>query len=265
MGTLLSNKNAVIYGAGGAIGGAVARAFAREGATVFLTGRGLKEVESVADEIRAAGGKAEAAQVDALDEAAIDKHLSDMVAKAGRVDISFNAVSIPDAKILGVPLVKLDVEQFSLPITAYTTSYFLTARLAARHMIPNKSGVIMTVTALHSRTGLPLVGGYGPAQAAKEALTRDLSAELAPQGIRVVGLRPQAMPEASTIKEAFEPRAKASGMTWEQWQELLASRTHTRRLMTLEEMANMAVFMASDKASGMTGTTINLTMGSLDD
>jgi NAD(P)-dependent dehydrogenase (short-subunit alcohol dehydrogenase family) len=125
--------------------------------------------------------------------------------------------------------------------------------------------VIMRVTALHSRTGIPLVGGYGPAMAAMEALTRDLSAELAPQGIRVVGLRPQAMPETETIKEAFEPRAKASGMTWEQWQKLLASRTHTQRLMTLAEMANVAVFMASDHASGMTGTTVNLTMGSLDD
>ena len=123
----------------------------------------------------------------------------------------------------------------------------------------------MTVTALLSRTGVPLVGGYGPAQAAKEALTRDLSAELAPHGIRVVGLRPQAMPESSTIREAFEPRAQASGMTWEQWQQLLASRTHPRRLMTLEEMANVAVFVASDKASGMTGTIVNLTMGSLDD
>ena len=71
--------------------------------------------------------------------------------------------------------------------------------------------------------------------------------------------------KTGTIKEAFEPRAKASGMTWEQWQELLASRTHARRLMTLEEMANVAVFMASDKASGMTGTTVNLIMGSLDD
>ena len=262
MGALLSNKNAVIYGAGGAIGGAVARAFAREGATVFLTGRGLKEVESVADEIRAAGGKAEAAQVDALDEAAIEKHLSDMEASAGSVDISFNAISIPDAKILGVPLVKLDVEQFSLPITAYTTSYFLTARLAARHMIPNKSGVIMTVTALPSRMGSRLNGGYGPAQAAKEAHTRDLSAELAPQGIRVVGLRPHGMPETSTMKEAFDAKA---GMTWEQFQGYLASTTHPRRVMTLEEVANMAVFMASDKASGMTGTTVNLTMGSLDD
>jgi NAD(P)-dependent dehydrogenase (short-subunit alcohol dehydrogenase family) len=78
-------------------------------------------------------------------------------------------------------------------------------------------------------------------------------------------LRPQAMPETPTIRDAFAPRAKASGMTWEQWQEMLANRTHPRRLMTVEEVANMAVFLASDKASGMTGTTVNLTMGSLDD
>jgi NAD(P)-dependent dehydrogenase (short-subunit alcohol dehydrogenase family) len=262
---ILRDKVAVIYGAGGAIGSAVARAFASEGATLFLTGRYLAPVEGVAKEVVSGGGSADAAEVDALDEKAVDEHLQSVIDKAGRVDISFNAVGVPNTKILGVPLIELDVEQFSLPITTYTTSYFLTARIAARRMVANKSGVIMTVTALHSRTGIPLVGGYGPAMAAKEALTRDLSAELAPQGIRVVGLRPQAMPETRTIKEAFEPRAKASGMTWHQWQEFLASRTHARRLMTLEEMASMAVFMASDKASGMTGTTVNLTMGSLDD
>jgi len=262
---MLKNKVAVIYGAGGGIGGAVARAFGREGAKLFLTGRQRAPVEAVAKDIVAAGGSAEAAEVDALDERAVDRHLQSVIDKAGRVDISFNAVGIPDAKILGVPLVELEVEQFSLPITSYTTSYFLTARLAARRMIANKSGVIMTVSSLLSRTGVPLVGGYGPAQAAKEALTRDLSAELAPHGIRVVGLRPQAMLETRTIRNAFEPRAKATGMTWEQWQQMLASRTHGRRLMTLEEMANVAVFMASDKASGMTGTTVNLTMGSLDD
>ena len=258
---MLKDKVAVIYGAGGAIGGAVARAFAAEGAEVFLTGRHLASVEVVANDV----GSAEAAQVDALDERAVDMHLQSVIKKAGRVDISLNTVGIPNATILGVPLVELDAEQFTAPIAAYTTSYFLTARLAARHMVPNQAGVIMTVTALHSRTGIPLVGGYGPAMAAKEALTRNLSAELAPHGIRVVGLRPQAMPETPTIKDAFEPRAKASGMTWEQWQEFLASRTHGRRLMTLEEMANVAVFMASEKASGMTGTTVNLTMGSLDD
>ena len=262
---LLTDKVAVLYGAGGAIGAAVARAFAREGATLFVTGRHRAPVEAVAKEIVAAGGAAEAAAVDALDEQAVDQHLQSVTDMAGHLDISFNAVGIPDTKIVGVPLVELDVERFSLPITAYTRSYFVTARLAARRMVTKKSGVIMTVTAVPSRTGTPLNGGYGPAQAAKEALTRELSAELAPHGIRVVGLRPNGIPEAGSLKEVFDIKAKGSGVTWEQWQESLAGRTHTRRLSTLEELAEVAAFVASDQASGMTGTTVNLTMGSLDD
>ena len=236
---MLKDKVAVVYGAGGGIGGAVARAFSSEGAQVFLTGRNLAPVEVVAKDIAAAGGSAEAAEVDALDEQAVDEHLQSVVDTAGRIDISFHAVGIPNAGIVGVPLVELDVEQFALPITTQARSYFLTARLAARRMVANKSGVIMTATSVHSRTGIPLAGGRGPAQAA--------------------------MPETRTIKDAFEPRAKATGMTWEQFQDMLASRTHPLRLMTLEEMANTAVFLASDKASGMTGTTVNLTMGRLDD
>ena len=262
---MLKNKVAVIYGAGGDIGGAVARALAREGAKVFLTGRKWAPVEAVAKDIVAAGGSAEAAVVDALDEQAVDKHLQSVIDKAGRVDMSFNAIGIQDKDVVGVPLVELDIKQFSLPITSYVMSYFLTARLAARRMVANKSGVIMTVTALPARTGTRLNGGYGAAMAAKEALTRDLSAELAPQGIRVVGLRPHGIPETSTMREVYDLKAKAAGMTWEQFQGYLAGTTHPRRVMTLEEVANMAVFMASDKASGMTGTTVNLTMGSLDD
>lgn len=268
---LLKNKVIVIYGAGGSIGGAVARACAREGARLFLTGRRRETVDAVARECASASRRPEAHEaheaheVNALDERSIDEHLQWVIAKAGRIDVSFNAVGIPNASIVGVPLVDLDAERFSEPITAYTRSYFLTARLAARHMIAQRAGVIMTVSALHSRIGIPNVGGYTPAMAAKEALTRALSIELAPRGIRVVGLRPQGIPESRTIRDAFEPRAKASGMTWEQWQELLAQRTHPGRLMTLEEMANMAAFAASDQASGLTGTTLNLTLGSLDD
>ena len=262
---MLKDKRAVIYGAGGAVGGAVARAFAAEGAKLFLTGRRLRPVQAVATDIVFAGGSAEAAEVDALDERAVEKHLQAVIDKAGRVDISFDAVGISSTGLLGVPLVDLEVEQFSLPITTYTTTYFLTARLAARHMIPNKSGVIMTITTLQSRTGFPTAGGFGPAMAAKEALTRELSAELAPYGIRVVGLRPQGIPGTDSLKEAFAPRAKALGMTLEHFQELGASKTHTQRLSTLADLANTAVFLASDKASGMTGTTVNLSMGSLDD
>ena len=257
---MLKDKVAVIYGAGGAIGGAVARAFAAEGATLFLTGRHRASVDVVANDL----DSAEAAEVDALDEEAVDRHLQSVIDKAGRIDISFNAIGLPIPKTRA-PLVDLDVEQFSLPIATYTTSYFLTARLAARRMVANRSGVIMTVTATPSRTGTAFVGGGGPAMAAVEALTRGLSAELAPQGIRVVGLRPQGIPETDRIRQSFELYAAASGTTWEQFHELLAGRTHTRRLSTLEDLADMAVVMASDMAVGMTGTTVNLAMGSLDD
>src|SRR5215467_8250626 len=147
---ILQDKVAVIYGAGGAIGGAVARAFASEGAKVFLTGRHRAPVEIVGKDIFSAGGYAEVAEIDALDEQAVDRHLRYLTGMAGRVDISFNAVGIPNTK-LRVPLTELDAETFSLPIATYTRSYFLTARLAARRMAANGSGVIMTVTATPSR------------------------------------------------------------------------------------------------------------------
>jgi NAD(P)-dependent dehydrogenase (short-subunit alcohol dehydrogenase family) len=262
---LLQNKVAVIYGAGGEIGGAVARAFALEGARLYLTGRTRARLEAVGKEIQSAGGSAEVAEVDALDEKGVDSHLQSVIGKAGRVDISFNAIDVPPGEITGALLTEMDVEKFSLPIANYTRSYFLTARLAARHMVKNKSGVIMTVTAPTSRKGHPGNGGYGSSQAAKEALTRDLSAELAPHGIRVVGLRPNAIPETSTLREIFDIKAKPTGVTWEQFQAYLTASSHTQRGMAIGEVANMAVFMASDKASGMTGTTVNLTMGALDD
>jgi NAD(P)-dependent dehydrogenase (short-subunit alcohol dehydrogenase family) len=262
---MLKDKVAVIYGAGGAIGGAVARAFASEGARVFLTGRRREPTEAVAEDIISQGGVAEADEVDALNEEAVGRHLTAVVEGEGRLDISFNAVGLPNATSLGRPFVEMDAAEFALPITAYATSYFLTARLAARHMIPKRSGVIMTISALPARTGTPMNGGYGPAQAAKEALTRDLSVELAPQGIRVVCLRPHGIPETPTMRSVYEKKRATMGASWDQFQAFLANTAHSRRVMVMDELTHMAVFIASDKASGMTGTTVNLTMGAASD
>src|SRR5258708_31847619 len=170
---MLENKVAVIYGAGGGIGSAVARAFAREGAKVFLTGLHGAAVDAVAKDLVPAGGSAEGAEVDALDEQAIDKHLQSVIDNAGRVDISFNAIGLPNAKTLGVPLLELDAELFALP-GGYLKSYFPPARLAPRPVVPNKSGVIMTLTALHTRIGIPLAGRYGPTHAPQVFLTPSL-------------------------------------------------------------------------------------------
>jgi NAD(P)-dependent dehydrogenase (short-subunit alcohol dehydrogenase family) len=214
---MLKNKVAVIYGAGGAVGSAVARAFGREGATLFLTGRRRASLDDVAKEIASSGGIVETAEVNALDEQSVDKHLRSAIDKVGRVDISFNGVGIPNTTLQGVPLVDLEFDQFSLPISTYTTAYFLTARLAARRMVAQKAGVIMTVTPLPARAGLPLLGGFAPAMSAVEGLTRGLSAELAPHGIRVVGLRTDGMPDSGTINEVFGIHAKAYEMTWQQF------------------------------------------------
>jgi NAD(P)-dependent dehydrogenase (short-subunit alcohol dehydrogenase family) len=258
----LKNKYAIVYGASGAVGDAVAKAFVREGASVFLTGRSLAKVEAVANNIGVTAGIAE---VDALDELSIERHLASVIDKVGRIDISFNAVGIRNTTLQGVPLSDLDLDQFLLPITTYTKTYFLTSRLAGRQMIKQKSGVIMAVTSSPSRSGIPLMGGVGPAMSAVESLTRGLSAELAPHGVRVVGLRPLGMPDSGTIDEVYGLHAKAYGITREQFHEKIANRTHARRLPSLAEMANVAAFAASDEASAMTGTIVNLSLGSLDD
>lgn len=160
---LLRNKTAVIYGAGGAVGSAIARGFAREGARVFLTGRSLDSVGRVASAIAAEGGTAEAARADALDEQAVEEHASTVVEMAGAIDISFNASGMREQQgIQGIPLANLSVEAFALPIASYPRAHFLTARAAVRRMIEKRSGVIMMHTPEPARLGVPLVGGMAP-------------------------------------------------------------------------------------------------------
>ena len=259
---ILKGKTALIYGAGGDIGGAVARAFAREGARLFLSGRTLNAVNALAHEIVAGGGMAEAAQLDARDERAVEAHVARIAEQTGAIDISFSAISVAKSLPDKLPLVELAAEQFALPISAYTQANFFTARSAARRMIAKRSGVILTIVGIPGRIGFPLVGGNGAAYAAVEALSRGLSAELAPHGIRVLCLMPNAIPETATIRENFARYAKASGSNPAEYQARLEATTHRRRLTTLAELASAAAFMASDQASGMTGTVVNLSAGS---
>ena len=260
---MLKGKTVVIYGAGGDIGGAVARAFAREGAKLFLSGRNLAGVKALASEVVERGGVAEAAQVDALDEQAVEKYVGSVVEKAGAIDVTFCAISVAKQLSTKAPLLELSAEHFALPIAAYTQANFLTARSAARRMVAQRSGVILTITGIPSRAGFSNVGGTAPAYAAIAALSRSLSAELGPQGLRVVCLMPHAIPETATIRENFALYAQAAGCTPAEFQARFESTTHLRRLTTLAELGNAAVFAASDQASALTGTVLNLSGGAV--
>jgi NAD(P)-dependent dehydrogenase (short-subunit alcohol dehydrogenase family) len=257
----LETKNAIVYGAAGATGSAVARAFAREGARVFLTGRDLAAVEALAKEISSAGGQAEAAQVDALDEDAVKSHLEAVVKTARTIDISYNAIGIPQQGIQGIPLTELSVESFLLPVSTYPQAHFVTARAAAHHMIEQGTGVILMHTPEPARIGAPLTGGMTAAWAALEGLNRELSAEWAQYGVRTVCLRTTGMPETGTIDVVFGLHAQAHGITREQFTELMTSMSHRKSPTKLAEFADVAAFVASDQAAALTGTVVNLTGG----
>jgi NAD(P)-dependent dehydrogenase (short-subunit alcohol dehydrogenase family) len=261
---LLEDKTAVIYAAGGAIGGAVARAFARDGARLFLTGRNVAKVDAVADEIVAAGGVAESAQVDALDQQAVDEHLDTVVERAGGVDVSFNAIG-PGPTPERVPLTELGSDAFARPIAFYTSSNFITATAAARRMSGRGSGVILALTAVPGRMPTRLIGGAAPAWAAVEAFSRSLALEVGPAGIRVVCLRAHAIPETPLIEANFATAGEAAGVTRAEFRAILEQGTLLKRLPTLAEFADTAAFVASDGAGAMTATVVNLSAGTITD
>jgi len=256
---LLENKNAVIYGAGGGIGSAVAHAFAREGATLFLAGRTLAKVEALAQEISAAGGMAEAAQVDAHDEQAVEQHIGDVAGKAGRIDALFNAIGMQDVQ--GKPLHEMSLEDFTRPITIATRTQFLTARAVARRMIRQGSGVILTITAGPARRAVPNVGGFDVACAAIEGLWRTFAAELGPYGIRLVVVGSAGSPDTPDVQATLELHARVTGKSLEEVLADSGSSTLLGRLPMVAEVANVATLMASDYASAMTGVIANVTCG----
>lgn len=249
---LLQDKNAIVYGAGG-IGRAVALGFAREGAKVHLASRTPKRLDAVADEIRSAGGAVETAQLDALDETAVDAHADAVNAESGSIDVSINLIGVDDVQ--GKPLAEMSLRDFEQPIHNACRTTFLTSKAAARHMIRQRSGVLLTF----GGSGDPLhdyfIGGFQIALSAVDMLRKQLAAELGPHRIRVVGLKTGGIPEA--IPEDFEGRDALA--------ESLAEPTMLGRTATLEDVANAASFAASDRAASITASELNITCGAIVD
>ena len=256
---LLDNKNAIIYRAGGSIGGAVAKECARGGASVFLTRRKRENLETVAKEITAAGGAAEVAVVDALDEGAVEEHARDVASRAGSIDVSFNLITRGDVQ--GIPLIEMTTDDLLHAVVNGLRSNFITARAAACHMVEQGSGVILVLDS-GSANGSPMMGSTGPADATIDILVRNLAAEIGPRGVRVVGIWTAGLPETfskdkvAAVDSRFEDEAAFQGLI-----KSLDQMRMTRRSPRLEEVAATATFLASEKAAAITGTFANVTSG----
>jgi len=263
---LLKNQVAVVYGGGGAIGGAIAREFAREGALVHLAGRTLEKLDAVAREIAGDGGMARVALVDALEPAAVSQHVSSLVAESGRVDIAVNAVGL--LHVQGKPLLELSLEEYEAPIIGYARAQFAIGKAVAARFVEQRHGVLVTLSTPGAIRAYQGVLGFAMACAAIECFTRQLAAELGSAGARVVCLRPDAIPETlqrgSHAREVFGAVAKRMGTTLD---ELMAGAVGKDALLqrpaTLDEVARTAAFVASAGAGALTATTLNVSCGSV--
>jgi 3-oxoacyl-[acyl-carrier protein] reductase len=259
---LLKGKHAVVFGAGGSIGAAVAKAFAAEGAEVFLAGRTKSKVEQVASQIVAADGGSHAAAIDTLDDSAVNRYIDGIVRQAGKIDIVIDLTG-PVAREYGngKNAVDLSVEEFMVPLQAMMKSRFITARSAARHMVRQNSGVIIFVTGSPARPHVPGATAIGAAFSAMENLTANLAFEISPSGVRVVCVRTVANVDSRSIQDTAEIAAGQLHITKEQVLEKIAQANFLKVAATVQDTANAAVLIASDRARMLTGTVVNASAG----
>ena len=259
---MFEGKCAVVFGAGGSIGATVAKEFAAEGARVFLAGRTKSNLEAVANQITAAGGEAQATVVDALDDAGVNRYLDGVAKQAGKIDIVVDLTG-PRASEYGngTVAVELPVDEFMAPLTTIVRSHFITARAAARHMIKQKSGVILFVTGSPARPHVPGATAIGAAFGAIENLTRNLAFEISPFGVRVVCLRTVANVDSRPIQDTMDVVARRMNITKEQAIGHVALSNFLKVPATVQDTANAAVLIASDRARMMTATVVNASAG----
>lgn len=261
----LKNKVAVVFAASGAIAGAVTKSLAEHGAKVYASARNINELEQLINEINKSGGNAQAAKVDAMNEMEIDDYLKKIVLAEGKIDILFNGIGIrPGSNGYGSPSVMLSFEHFMEPLRVHVGSQFLTSRLAARYMMETKTpGTIITLTASLSRLKIPFMAGISSACTAIEGLTRVLAAEFGPHGIKVICLNPTALQETRTIQETTNAVAKTMGVTIEQYNEMAAQRHLLGKGPSLQQVGELAAFMASDAGAILNSHIIDADYGTM--
>lgn len=255
MTALLADRQVVVYGAGGALGAAIAERFASERAYVHLVGRTAGPLERAADAIAARGGKATTAVLDALDAGAVEVHLDSLP----RVDVSFNLISRGD--VHGTPLLEMDAPSVMAPVVTGVQANFITARAAARRMVGQGCGVILWIGSGSSTGAAPGMGGTGPADAATDNLMRQLAREIGPQGVRVCGIWTAGVPETFGREHHTNEVRRASRVTAERVDALIGARSMLARAPRLSEVTDAAAFLACDQSAGMTGSILNVTCG----
>ncbi|MET0243767.1 MAG: SDR family oxidoreductase [Flavitalea sp.] len=252
---MLTNKTAVIYGATGSLGSAVAKAMAAAGAKVFVTGRNENKLKDLVHEILSNKGSAQYAIVDAMNESAVADHLESILETGNTVDVSFNATG--SEVVQNIPLTEISVEDFMHPVSFMAKTQFITQTAAARVMSKQGSGVILSLTATPGGIGYPYTAGFAIACTALETLSKNLAGEIGQYGVRAVNIRSGGSPDSAVFKAAREQVPEIIEPILKQ----MKNDTMLKDLPLMADIANVAVFLASDLAAKITGVTIDVTAG----
>jgi NAD(P)-dependent dehydrogenase (short-subunit alcohol dehydrogenase family) len=253
----LKDKVAIITGGGRGIGRAISSAFASEGARVVMAARTRSVLEEAAEAIRAQGGNARAIQTDITDEKQIEQMAGETIQAYGRIDILVNNSGIagPTAR-----LVDLDVKEWNEVLAVDLTGAMLCAKHVLKHMIPQKSGVIINIVSEggrsgDGRSGYPMRSPYCCSKTGLIALTETLSSEVGEYNIRVNAISPAAV-RGERIINVVKGRSKATGLPFDEIMGKLVENYSLKRPAEESEIAAAAVFLASDESSAITGQTL---------
>jgi meso-butanediol dehydrogenase/(S,S)-butanediol dehydrogenase/diacetyl reductase len=258
----LRGRVAIITGGGKGIGKAISLAFSREGAIVVAAGRTLSALQETCDEIRHQGGKAKPIQTDVSVEEQVVRMVSETIEEFGKVDILVNNSGIAGVTIR---VSDMNLSKWNETIAIDLTGSMLCAREVLKHMIPRRSGNIINIASEagrsgDGRSGFPLRGAYCSSKMGVIGLTETLSVEVGEFNIRVNAVSPGPV-KGEHITNAMSAKAKATNMPFAEIMESLAANSSLKRMAEESEVAAVAVFLASDESSAVTGQTISVSCG----
>ncbi len=255
---LLPNKIALITGSGRGIGRAIAKLFAQEGATVFLSARTESELSATAEEIASENGIAAYLTADLTREADCSRLVSAAHDKFGRIDILIN-----NAGHYGpvVPVEEYPLEEFDKVLAVHLRAAFILSKLVLPEMYARKSGVILNISSLSAKSAFGWGSAYAAAKAGLLGLTRVMAAEASRQGVRVNAICPGPVTETEMSKQLGKTLAERLGVTPEEQLKGFLSSLLQGRGQTAMEIAKAALFLCSDMSSAMVGQSINVDGG----
>ncbi len=249
---LLKGKVAIVFGASGNLGRQTAKVFVENGANVHVS-----DIDTVG--LKGLEGFKSIETVDALDEVGIDAYMQKIVDIEGKIDIVVNlSGSDPRDYNHGKPAMEVSLDQFLIPMKTATATQFITAKSAYRHMSKQKAGVILFITSTLSKVGSPWSPALSASHAATEGLVKCLASEWSADGVRIIGVMSEAMPESPVIDYTYTEMGKNLGLSKDEMQGFIEqNKTVMKRLPSATETAGIFALAASDLASYMTGTILN--------